>query len=70
MVYANFRRDTRKGYKLSKKKLGPICITKICGKNTYQLISLKIKLHADHLVKLNNTGDTVSINFKAKGWQV
>ena len=53
------RRDTRKGDKLSTKKLGPVCIAK---KNTYQLIGLKVKFYADQLVKLKrgNTGDTVS----------
>ena len=57
-----YMRDTRKGDKLSTKKLGPVCIAKICGKNTYQLIGLKVKFYADQLVKLKrgNTVDTVS----------
>lgn len=39
--YANSRRDTRKGDKLSMKRLGPVCISKACGKNTYLLTGLK-----------------------------
>ena len=38
--YANSRRDTRKGDKLSTKRLGPVLVAKACGKNTYKLIGL------------------------------
>ena len=39
--YANSRRDTRKGDKLSMKRLGPVYISKVCGKNTNLLTGLK-----------------------------
>ena len=47
--YANSRRDTRKGDKLSMKRLGPVCISKACGKNTYLLTGLKRRYHSDQL---------------------
>ena len=38
--YANSRQDTRKGDKLSTKRLGPVFVAEACGKNTYKLIGL------------------------------
>ena len=46
---ANSRRDTRKGDKLSMKRLGPVYSSKVCGKNTYLLTGLKRRYHSDQL---------------------
>ena len=59
--YANSRQDTRKGDKLSTKRLGPVFVAKAFGKNTYKLIGLKRKFHSDQLVKVKRAiaGDIV-----------
>ncbi|KAL5518237.1 hypothetical protein EMCRGX_G003935 [Ephydatia muelleri] len=59
--YANSRQDTKKGDKLSTKRLGPVFVAKACGKNTYKLIGLKRKFHSDQLVKVKRAiaGDIV-----------
>ena len=53
--------NTRKGDKLSTKRLGPVFVAETCGKNTYKLIGLKRKFHSDQLVKVKRaiTGDIV-----------
>ena len=50
--YANSRRDTRKGDKLSTKRLGPVFCCQNMWENAYKLIGLKVKSHSDQLVQV------------------